>query len=539
VPDEPPVLAELAVTDLGVIDGVALVLDPGMTALTGETGAGKTMLVGAIGLLAGDRADPAMVRPGATEATVQGRFVVDDEEIVLTRVVPAQGRSRAYRDGRLVTAAELAEMAAGLVDLHGQHAHVGLLTTASQRHALDQFAGVDLAELEAARAAVREADAVLRDLGGDAPARQREIDFLRFQLDEIERGGLTDPDEDDRLAAEESLLADADAHRAAAGAAESALDTERGARDLLATALAELGDRPPFATAVARLQSIAADLDDVARDLRASSETIEGDPARLDAVQARRAELADLRRRYAGGARSGLAALFEVREELAGRLAELEGHSERAERAEADRAEALDRLTRAAAVVGTRRRAQAPALADAVQARLVELALAKAQVAIEVGDEDPGDAVAFLLALNPGLPAAPLGKAASGGELARTMLALRLVVGADVPTLVFDEVDAGVGGTAARSVGRALAALAEHKQVLVVTHLPQVAAFADAQVALTKQDDGATTVMRAEPLGADGRVRELARMLSGLADSDTGQDHAEELLATAATERGR
>jgi DNA repair protein RecN (Recombination protein N) len=430
-------------------------------------------------------------------------------------------------------------MAAGLVDLHGQHAHVGLLTTANQRRALDQFAGVDLAELEAARAAVREADVVLRDLGGDAAARQREIDFLRFQLDEIEGGGLTDPDEDERLTSEESLLADADAHRAAAGAAESALDTERGARDLLATALAELGDRAPFAAAVARLQSIAADLHAVARDLPASAETIEGDPARLDAVQARRAELADLRRRYAGGARSGLAALFEVRDELAGRLAELEGHGERAERAEADRAEALDRLARAAAMVGTRRRTQAPALAAAVQARLAELALARAQVAIEVGDEDPGDAVAFLLALNPGLPAAPLAKAASGGELARTMLALRLVVGADVPTLVFDEVDAGVGGTAARSVGRALAALAEHKQVLVVTHLPQVAAFADAQVALTKQDDGATTVMRAEPLAADGRVRELARMLSGLADSDTGQDHAEELLATAATERGR
>jgi len=539
VPDEPPVLAELAVTDLGVIDGVALVLDPGMTALTGETGAGKTMLVGAIGLLAGDRADPSMVRPGATEATVQGRFVVGDEEVVLTRVVPRQGRSRAYRDGRLVTASELAEMAAVLVDLHGQHAHVGLLTTASQRRALDQFAGVDLGEHEAARAAVREADAMLRDLGGDAAARQREIDFLRFQLDEIERGGLTDPEEDERLAAEESLLADADAHRAAAAAAESALDTERGARDLMATALAELGDRPPFAAAVERLQSIAADLDDVARDLRTTAETIEGDPVRLASVQARRAELADLRRRYTGGTRSGLAALFDVRDELTARLAELEGHGEQAERAEAARVDALDRMARAAAVVGQQRRAQAPALAAAVQTRLAELALAKAQVSIEVGGDDPGDAVAFLLALNPGLPTAPLAKAASGGELARTMLALRLVVGAQVPTLVFDEVDAGVGGTAARSVGRALAALAEHKQVLVVTHLPQVAAFADAQVALTKQDDGATTVMRAEPLGADGRVRELARMLSGLADSDTGQDHAEELLATAATERGR
>jgi DNA repair protein RecN (Recombination protein N) len=160
-------------------------------------------------------------------------------------------------------------------------------------------------------------------------------------------------------------------------------------------------------------------------------------------------------------------------------------------------------------------------------------------VTIEVGADDPGDDVSFLLALNPGLPFAPLAKAASGGELARTMLALRLVVGAQVPTLVFDEVDAGVGGAAARSVGRALAALAADKQVLVVTHLPQVAAFADAQIALTKEDDGRTTVVRAEALGADARVRELARMLSGLAASESGQEHAEELLATAAAERGR
>jgi DNA repair protein RecN (Recombination protein N) len=533
------VLAELAVSDLGVIEGVALVLDPGMTALTGETGAGKTMLVGAIGLLAGDRADPALVRPGAEEATVQGRFVVDDDEVVLTRVVPRHGRSRAYRDGRLITAGELAELAATLVDLHGQHAHVGLLTTASQRRALDRFAGIDLTALEASRAAVRGADAALQALGGDAGARQREIDFLRFQLDEIDRAGLTDPAEDERLAAEEVLLADADAHRDAAAAADVALGTEQGARDQVAAALAELDGRAPFDPTVERLRTVAAELDDLTHDLRATAESIDGNPERLAAVQARRAELADLRRRYTTAARSDLAALFAVRDELRERLASLDAHAERAAAAEAARTDALAAVAQAAAVVGEGRRRHAGALASAVQARLAELALEKAQVAITVGDDDPGDDVTFLLALNPGLPAAALAKAASGGELARTMLALRLVVGAQVPTLVFDEVDAGVGGSAARAVGRALAALAEQKQVLVVTHLPQVAAFADAQVALTKHDDGATTAMRADVLGPEARVRELARMLSGLADSDTGHDHAEELLATAAAERGR
>ena len=398
---------------------------------------------------------------------------------------------------------------------------------------------MDLADLEAARAAVRAAAAVLEGLGGDAGARERELDFLRFQLDEIDRVGLTDPGEDERLEADESLLADADAHRAAAGAADAALDTERGARDLISVALAALESRAPFRPIVERLQGVAAELDDVARDLRTTADSIDEDPERLAAVQARRAALADLRRRYTSTTRSSLADLFAVRDELDGRVADLAAHAERAEAAEAAHAEALDAVARSAAVVGQRRRSQSGALAAAVQARLVELALPKAQVSITVGDDDPGDDVSFLLALNPGLPAAELAKAASGGELARTMLALRLVVGAQVPTLVFDEVDAGVGGSAARSVGRALASLAESKQVLVVTHLPQVAAFADAQVALTKHDDDATTVMRAEVLGPEARVRELARMLSGLADSDTGHDHAEELLATAAAERGR
>ena len=409
----------------------------------------------------------------------------------------------------------------------------------SQRGALDRFAGVDLTELEAARAALRQAERTLEELGGDAAPRHREREFVRFQLDEIDGAGLTDEGEDDRLLAEESILGDADAHRAAAAAADASLSTEGGARDLIAAALAELDGRVPFGPIADRLRSVEAELGDAVAELRARAEGIEGDPERLTLVQERRARLADLRRRYAGDARSSMADLFAVRQELSTRLVELDSHADRAAAAEAARGEALAAVEAAAAAVGRLRRTRAPSLADAVQARLADLALAKAQVSLHVGAVDPGDEVSFLLSLNPGLPPAPLAKAASGGELARTMLALRLIVGARVPTLVFDEVDAGVGGTAARSVGRALAALAETKQVLVVTHLPQVAAFADAQIALTKHDDRATTVMRAEVLAAEPRVRELARMLSGLADSDTGQDHAEELLATAAAERGR
>jgi DNA repair protein RecN (Recombination protein N) len=532
-------LAELIVRDLGVIEDVSLLLGPGMTALTGETGAGKTMLLGAIALLAGGRADPSVVRPGAAEAVVEGRFVVGDDEVVLTRIVPRDGRSRAYRDGRPLSATDLAQQAAGLVDLHGQHSHVGLLTGPSQRRALDRFARVDLAPLEAARLAVRTAEAELEGLGGDADARAREADLLRHELAEIEAAGIQGPDEDERLAAEEALLADADAHRAAAQAAEDALGTEGGARDRLGQALAALAERPPFAAFHERLTAAVAELDDVAHDLRVAAESIDSDPARLALVQERRATLAELRRKHAGSARAPLAEVLAAAEQLSDRLAALDSHAERAAAAEAARADALASLGTAAARVGKARRAAAPKLAAAVQAGLVDLGLPRAEVAIEVGDEDPGDDVRFLLALNPGLPAAPLSKAASGGELARTMLALRLVVGARVATLVFDEVDAGVGGAAARAVGRSLAALAADKQVLVVTHLPQVAAFADDQVGIAKEDDGVTTVVRTERLTGEHRVRELARMLSGLASSESGQDHAEELLATAARERGR
>src|SRR5436190_15619511 len=212
-------LVELAVGDLGVIDALRLLFSPGMTALTGETGAGKTMLVEAIELLVGGRADAMLVRPGATEATVEGRFVDDDDEIVLARVVPADGRSRAYVNGRLAPVSALAEHGASLVDLHGQHAHQSLLQPATQRRSLDAFGPVDLVPLRAARARLTEIDAGLAALGGDERARAREIDLLRFQVGELDAAGLDDADEDEVLAREEAILADATAHREASAAA--------------------------------------------------------------------------------------------------------------------------------------------------------------------------------------------------------------------------------------------------------------------------------------------------------------------------------
>ena len=524
-------LVELAVTDLGVIADLSIVLGPGMTALTGETGAGKTLVVTAIDLLVGGRADATIVRPGADEARVEGRFVdAAGEEVVLSRVVPADGRSRAYVNGRLAPVSALAELGAALVDLHGQHAHQSLLAPATQRASLDAFGGVDLGPLRAARARLTEIDASLAALGGDERARAREIDLLRFQVDELEAAGLDDADEDERLAEEEAVLADAAAHRDAAGLAHAALVDDGGAADALGQALAAIAGRAPFAELEQRLRAAAADVSEAASDLRSTGERIDEDPARLDALRVRRQLLRDLRRKYGETLDDVIAFARQAGE----RLAELEAHDARAAALDVERAAAMAEERRAAGIVATARRAAAPKLATVVQERLVTLAMPKARIEVEVSGDDPGDDVRFLLAANAGEPPAPLSKVASGGELARTMLALRLALGdSTIPTLVFDEVDAGIGGEAALAVGRSLAALGASSQVLVVTHLPQVAAFADAQVAVAKAEAKGRTIASARTLDDAERVVELSRMLSGQPDSAAARGHAEELLQVA------
>ncbi len=531
-------LEELAVRDLGVIEDLRLVLGPGMTALTGETGAGKTLVVDAIDLLVGGRAEATLVRAGATEAWVEGRFTVPDapegdDEVVLARAIPAQGRSRAYVNGRLATVTELREWGERLVDLHGQHAHQSLLSPAVQRAALDRFGEVDLEPLRAARAQLRQIDQHLAALGGDERARARELDLLRFQVQELEQAALTGPDEDEALDAEESALADAVAHQEAAATAVAALTSDGGVSDALGTAIGVLGNRRPFTPLEERLRCVAAEVADLAAEIRAVGEGIADDPARLEALRTRRQLLRDLRRKYG----ETLAEVLAFSEAASARLAELEQHDRRAAELDGQRQAALADVAAAAARVAEQRRAAVGPLAAAVEAHLADLAMPRARVVVEAAGQDPADDVALLLAANPGSPALPLAKAASGGELARTMLALRLVLTAGPPTLVFDEVDAGIGGEAAVAVGRSLAALGSDHQVLVVTHLPQVAAFASSHVRVTKRSGEDHTVAVHEQLDDAGRVEELSRMLSGLPDSATARDHASELLATATRQR--
>ena len=518
-------LTELHIENLGVIDTLDLQLSEGLVALTGETGAGKTMIVEAINLLVGGRADAGMVRPGATEARVEGRFVFGDEEVILCRTIPLDGRSRAYVNGRLATVGQLAEHGLDLVDMHGQHAHQSLLGAKAQREALDSYAKVDLEPLRNARAVVTEIDAALATLGGDDRMRAREIDLLRFQVNEIIEAGLQGADEDEQLSREEDVLADAVNYREALWKAVASLAEESGASDNLGNAVSALSNKEPFAGFVSRLKALQSELEDLSADIRDEADSIEENPSRLDEVRQRRQLLVDLRRKYG----DSLQEVIAFGDESAVRLAELESFEVRAATLDQERAVAVRKLEAAQAVVGKARREGAAPLAQQVQKNLRTLAMARAVIDVSVG-QDPGDDVVFLLAANPGSPVMPLTKVASGGELARTMLALRLVLSSGPNTLVFDEVDAGIGGEAAVAVAQALALLGKRHQVLVVTHLPQVAAAGHAHIQVSKSVRSGKTYAQAATLGEEERIAEIARMLSGGVAEATALEHARELL---------
>ena len=574
-------LSELRVSQLGVIEDLSLVFGPGMTALTGETGAGKTLVVEAVELLTGGRADAMLVRPGAAEAVVEARFVglrlegdestmgtasletadgdraADGGEVVMCRVVPADGRSRAYLDGHMATVSALAEQAGRLVDLHGQHAHQSLLSAGAQRAALDAYAGVARDARDAARATVRELESAMARAGGDAAGRGRERELLRYQIAELDAVGLQGAEEDDRLAVEEERLGQAASHRAAAQAAHEGLAGEEQVLDRLGEVVSAITGHPPLALLHERLRGLAAELTDAAAEAREAVDSLQEDPERLEEVVARRSVLKELRRKYAGPA-GRLEEVISFHDQAQARLQELEGLEGLAQRLAADHARARGQLRRASAELGAVRRKAAISFAVAVEHELHRLAMPRARFEVKVVDEEgpdstdddalrrlAGEDITFLLAANPGEPPLPLAKVASGGELARAMLAVRLVLlaggqpvgagpAAGPGTLVFDEVDAGVGGEAALAVGRALAELGRQYQVVVVTHLAQVAAFADAQVAVSKVEHDGRTTARAQPVTGQERVVELSRMLSGQPDSATARRHAEELLQMAA-----
>ena len=573
-------LEEVRITGLGVIDDAVLEPSPGLTVVTGETGAGKTMVVTGLGLLFGGRGDPARVRPGADRATVEGRLRIEpgghvaqqvDEaggelddggrSLVVSRSVSAEGRSRAHAGGRSVPVSLLTYLADELVAVHGQADQQQLLRPARQRAALDKYAGDKLAAVLADYQRVfhrhREVRGRLTELTTRAREREAQAEELRAGLAEIDSLQPAEGEDTDLLA-EEERLAHADALHAAATAAHEALvgDPAAGSYDgadaatLLTGAVRALEGAAEHDAALGGLAGRVAEaaylVSDVATELASYAESVEADPVRLAVVQDRRAELGKLIRAFGSrGDRTGdLAAVLAWSKQAIGRLTELDGDEDLVSALAAEEAELAARADDLAARLTGLREQAAERFAAAVTAELTALAMPHARLSVAVtpaGEPGPQgrDEVEIRLAAHPGAPALPLHKGASGGELSRVMLAIEVVfAGADpVPTFVFDEVDAGVGGKAAVEVGRRLARLARLAQVIVVTHLPQVAAFADTHLVVEKADDGSVTRSGVIRLNQQGRVRELSRMLAGLEDSELGQAHAGELLGLAAAER--
>ncbi|HSJ51773.1 MAG TPA: DNA repair protein RecN [Actinomycetota bacterium] len=542
-------LRELHISGLGVIDDLELELDPGLNVLTGETGAGKTLITVGLALVLGRRSSASQVRSGAKAAKVQARFDAseraieegwaDDDEVLLSRSVSADGRSTARIGDQLGPVSALAAIADGLVEFHGQHENAALRSAAAQARFLDRWSGPAHAKAVAAlrkeHERLRRAREALEELAERERDRQRELDLLDHQVREIEGVGPR-VGELEELTLEEARLSHGERLLELAVAVETALAADDGAADALASAasgmraIAELDGRTDGLAA--RVADLAASAVELGRDVRAYREGLELDPDRLEVVRERIGALQALRRRYGAGEEEVLAYLEQAKR----RLAELAGAEAERGRLEDEVRTGAERSSALAERVSEGRRASAPRLARALAAELQELGMEGAGVEIGLlpfGEIGPGGAerVELRLSGGPGQAALPLSNVASGGELSRTMLACRsvLVDLDDVPTLVFDEVDAGIGGFAGVAVGRRLAALAATRQVLVVTHLPQIASFADRHVRVEKHDGVAVATV----LDDAGRVEELTRMLSGRPDSEAAATHAEELLAQA------
>jgi len=636
-------LEEVRITGLGVIDEAVLELSPGFNVVTGETGAGKTMVVSGLGLLFGGRADPSRIRPGADRAMVEGRLRTDPDgevarqvnnaggdldddggTLVLVRSVSAEGRSRAYAGGRSVPVSLLTYLSGDLVAVHGQADQQQLLKPGRQRQALDRFAGTELnrvlGDYQRAYSQHLKVAEELAELTALARERAAEAEDLRRGLAEVERLEPIDG-EDMELHAEAERLSNADTLHTAATTAHEALISDPSsasyeaadALTLLGTARHALEGAAQHDQALGELASRLTEasylVSDIAAELASYADSIEADPVRLAVVQDRRAELTRLIRTYgaapvpqvAGGDRdtpssgdngtpavgavgsrlpSGdlaeagdgpllpgaaptaaadgadapagppvpqvpdLAAVLSWAKGAAARLVELDGDDDRIASLQGQEADLAARVRELGGQLTAMRQEAAARFDAAVTAELTALAMPHARLNAVVSplrEYGPhgGDDVEIRLAAHPGAPALPLHKGASGGELSRVMLAIEVVfAGADpVPTFVFDEVDAGVGGKAAVEIGRRLARLARLAQVIVVTHLPQVAAFADTHLVVEKAEDGLVVSSGVTRLDDSGRVRELSRMLAGLEDSEFGRAHAGELLEAAAAER--
>lgn len=559
-------IEEISIRDLGVIGEARLPLGPGFTALTGETGAGKTMVVTALGLLLGERADSAAIRSGSGQAVVEGHWHVDPEgavaervreaggdldgpELILGRSVSAEGRSRAVVGGRSAPIGVLNEIGQQLVVVHGQADQIRLRSATAQREALDRFAGAELSTvLEEYQAVYRRWQANQGELDvalAERDRRSREADELRLAMAEIE-GASPQRGEDVELGERADRLTNLEDLRLAASQAHDLmsneeLDEPRDVVGLLEAAkrqLERVGDHDPaLGPIIEALANVSLLASETTVQLSGYLSGLDSDSGReLEAVQERRAELGALVRKYG----PALDDVIDYLDTGSSRLLELDNDSSRIGALQAEVESDKARVLELAGELSELRRAAAHRLSESVTAELGALAMANAKLTVEVGDRPDysltgKDQVSILLQPHTGAEPRPIARGASGGELSRVMLAIEVVVaGSDpVPTFIFDEVDAGVGGASAIEIGRRLAQLSRTAQVIVVTHLAQVAAFATNHLRVLKDSDGAVTASSVHQLEGEERIAEMARLLSGLQDSDSGLAHARELIETA------
>ena len=565
-------LAEIAISNLGVIRHASAELSPGLTVLTGETGAGKTMVVTGLRLLTGGRADASRVRTGADGAVVEGAFGTEelpeemreavgaiaagagaeaDEngEYLVSRSVKASGRSSAHLGGRKVPAATLSELAGHLLTIHGQNDQLRLMAPEQQLAALDRFDPAIQAKLDAYREAYTAWRSAAKELKERTEKRlelAQEVDRLQFAIDEID-AVAPQAGEDEELVATINRLQDVDALREAAETALVAIDgadavggvggEEEPASDLIGRAQAALegASDQELRDLGARLGEVAGVLSEVSAELGSYTSGLPSDPEELERYLQRQQEIKGLTRKYAPDA----AGVVAWRDKAGARLAKIDTSEGAVEKLKAKVAELERAMTKHAAALTKARTKAAGKLGEAVTEELHGLAMPKAQLSVNVTQvqygRDGADAVEILLAPNSALEPKPLATSASGGELSRVMLALEVILSesSSGATLVFDEVDAGVGGRAAVEIGRRLARLARGNQVIVVTHLPQVAAYADTHLHVSKDIGDVAVTSGVAALQKDERIEELARMMAGMDDSDTGRAHAAELFERA------